>query len=88
MYARKQATVAQIEAYAATVRAEFVPMGFQVDANRYGVRIECCTCHESNTLNPEMWARNHKHLPAARKADFEEVTSNSDGTVNRKLYYV
>ena len=84
---RKMATVAEIEAYAAQVREEFAPKGFRVNANRYGVRIECNTCHESATLEAEMWARNHSHTEG-RKADFEERTTNPDGTVNRVLYYL
>ena len=83
----KQATVAEIEAYAVKVRADFEGQGFKIGPNAYGIRSECNTCHESATLNPEMWMRNHSHT-TGRRADFEEVTHNADGTRNRVLYFI
>lgn len=87
MYARKQTTVAQIEAYAAKTREDFAGQGFTIQTNSHGLRAECDTCHESATLNPEMWMRRHGHAATGRTADFEETTLNADGTRNRVLYF-
>jgi len=83
----RKATVAEIEAYAAKTREEFKGQGFKIDPNSYGLRAECETCHDSATLNPEMWMRNH-NCTTGRKADFEETTVNPDGTKNRTLYFI
>lgn len=84
------ATVAQIHAYAATVRKQFHGQGYSITPNSYGIRTECTYCHESATLNPEAWMRGHRDECNAHRAprpDFVEETHNADGTRNRILYY-
>lgn len=80
-----QPTVEEIEAYATRTQVQFP--GYLVFPNSYGIRAECPKCHESATLNPEMWMRNHR-CAEGRPADFEEVTINADGTRDRKLYFL
>jgi hypothetical protein len=65
------ATVAQVEAYAASVAA--ARPTFTVRPNTYGVRIECPVCHESASANrstqevPEMPTNNRR--PRATASD-------------------
>jgi hypothetical protein len=54
----RTATVAQLEAYAASVAA--ARPAFTVRPNAYGVRIECPVCHESSTGDRALaWSHDH-----------------------------
>lgn len=58
-YARKQATQADIDSYRDKVREQFAGFPFKIESNGYGLRVECTVCHDSATLNPEMYMRKH-----------------------------
>ena len=87
MFYRRHATQDQIDAHRDAIRTELDGQGFNINSNGYGLHIQCERCRESNTLNPEMWARNHKCATVGRVADYREVTVNADGTTNSILYY-
>lgn len=85
----KVPTQAEIDAYRDQVRLEYAGMGrgFDINSNGYGIRAECKNCHASRTLQAEMWMRNHTCDLRHRPADFEQATRNTDGTVDRVLYF-
>lgn len=92
MYYRNHATQAQINAHRDAIRAELDGKGFKIDSNAYGLLIRCNTCGDSNTLNPEHWARSHSHdviIPGegAWTPTSRTVTENADGTTTTVLNF-
>ena len=54
-------TQAQVDAYRDETREAFKNYPFTIESNGYGLRVECNVCHNSATLNPELYMRSHKH---------------------------
>lgn len=69
----------KINSYRDITRAQFEGQPFKIDSNAYGLRVECTICHESATLNPEMWMRNHTARCEGRYTEVNHGIYRFDG---------
>lgn len=56
---RTHATQAEVHAYRDETRRKYAGQPFTIEANGYGLRVECTVCHTSATLNPEAFMAGH-----------------------------